>query len=460
MQTAALTPSEVKVNRRQPMLARASGPLHGRTRVPGDKSVSHRALILGALALGETVVEGLLESEDVMATAAALRQMGADIAKQANGHWRIAGVGIGGLLQPDHPLDLGNSGTSARLLLGLVASHDITVGFFGDDSLSRRPMDRVLDPLSEFGARVVDGGTTFPLTLEGARDPLPITYRLPVASAQVKSAILFAGLNTPGITTVIEPEPTRDHTERMLARFGASLGITEDRDGARHIALIGQPELTATPIDVPGDPSSAAFLLVAGLLVPDSDIVIENVMMNPTRAGLVETLIEMGGDITIIDPHETGGEPVADLRVRASRLTAVDVPAARAPSMIDEYPALAIASAFADGVTRMAGLAELRVKESDRLSAIADILSSAGVVVEAGPDNLVVDGGGGRVAGGSLVATHLDHRIAMAALMLGLAADAPVSIDDGAPIATSFTGFIKTMRSLGAAIDTTDGPRA
>ena len=446
----------------QPLVARRSGALRGRARVPGDKSISHRALILGALAVGETEVEGLLEAEDIAATAAALEAMGARITAAGNQrrHIRIRGVGIGGLLQPSGPLDLGNSGTGTRLILGLVAGHDIEVRFTGDASLSRRPMGRVLAPLTAMGARVAAGnGETLPLTLSGARDPLPITYRLPVPSAQVKSAILLAGLNTPGLTTVIEPEPTRDHTERMLARFGADLAITVDGDGARHIALTGQPELTPCSIEVPGDPSSAAFLIVAGLIVPGSDIVVENVMMNPTRAGLIAALREMGADITTLAGRDAAGEPVADLRVRAGPLTGIEVAGERAPSMIDEYPVLAVAAAFAHGTTRMRGLAELRVKESDRLTAIVEILTGAGIEARAGTDDLLVVGAPGAVRGGCSVATRLDHRLAMSALVMGLAAGSPVAIDDAGPIATSFTGFAGIMRGLGAVIGPPGLPR-
>ena len=445
---------------REPLQARGAKPLAGRARVPGDKSISHRALILGALCVGETVIDGLLGAEDVAATASAVEAMGAAVTPGPSGRCTVCGVGVGGLLAPDRPLDLGNSGTSTRLLLGLVASHDIEVAFCGDASLSSRPMGRVLEPLLAMGARVVAGdGRTLPLTLRGARDPVPITYRLPVPSAQVKSAILLAGLNAPGVTTVIEPEPTRDHTERMLDRFGARLEIATDADGARHIALTGQPELTPCPIEVPGDPSSAAFLIVAALITPGSQIVVENVMLNPTRAGLIETLREMGADIVAMNERDAGGEPVADLRVRAGPLNGIDVPAARAPSMIDEYPVLAVAAAHAAGATRMNGLAELRVKESDRLSAIVEILTGAGVEAVAGPDNLTVAGTAGRIPGGCVAATRLDHRLAMSGLVLGLASEAPVTIDDAAPIRTSFTGFVDLMRGLGADIAAPgDGP--
>ena len=437
------------------------GPLRGCVQVPGDKSVSHRALMLGALAVGETRITGLLEGEDVLATGGAMGALGATVRRSGPGEWQVFGVGVGGLATPEQPIDLGNSGTGARLLLGLCASHDIAPRFVGDASLSSRPMGRVLDPLRQMGAVVEGAGEVdrLPLTLRGARAPVPITYRLPVASAQVKSAVLLAGLNTPGVTTVIEPERTRDHTERMLQGFGAKLEITEDADGARRIALTGQPELTPCNIDVPGDPSSAAFLIVAALVVPGSDITVQNVMTNPTRFGLVTTLREMGANIELLNPRNTGGEDVADLAVRHSRLTGVTVPADRAPSMIDEYPVLAVAAAFAQGDTHMPGLAELRVKESDRLAAIALGMKSAGVVVEEGADSLTITGSGeGAVPpGGGKVATFMDHRIAMSFLVLGLGAGAAMRIDDGSMIATSFTGFTQIMNQLGAAIAAPSG---
>ncbi|MHA1523866.1 MAG: 3-phosphoshikimate 1-carboxyvinyltransferase [Alphaproteobacteria bacterium] len=438
------------------------GPLRGCVAVPGDKSVSHRALILGGLAVGETSITGLLEGEDVLATGAAMQALGATVNRTKPGEWQVRGVGVGGLATPDKPIDLGNSGTGARLLLGLCATHNIAPRFVGDASLSSRPMGRVLDPLREMGAVVEDAGQSdrFPLTLRGAVAPLPINYRLPVASAQVKSAILLAGLNTPGVTTVIEPVPTRDHTEAMLLGFGATLEITHDGDGARRIALTGQPELTPCKIDVPGDPSSAAFLIVAALVVPGSDITVQNVMTNPTRFGLVTTLLEMGAQIELLNQRQTGGEDVADLRVRHSPLKGVSVPPERAPSMIDEYPVLAVAAAYARGKTHMAGLAELRVKESDRLAAIALGLKSAGVAVEEGADSLTITGGADKqipVRGGGTVATFMDHRIAMAFLVLGFGAQAAMHIDDGTMIATSFTGFTQTMNQLGAAIAPSSG---
>jgi 3-phosphoshikimate 1-carboxyvinyltransferase len=430
---------------------RPSAPLAGRVCVPGDKSISHRALMFGALAVGRTEITGLLEGEDVLATATALRAMGAGIERLGKGHWAVDGVGIGGLGEPDNVLDLGNSGTSARLLLGLLATHPLTAFVTGDGSLRQRPMRRVIDPLSRFGARFVarDGGR-LPLAVTGAADPAPIEYRLPVPSAQVKSAVLLAGLNTPGVTSVIEIEPTRDHTERMLRHFGAAIRIEDEPGGGRRISVTGQPELRAAPIVVPGDPSSAAFPLVAVLIVPGSDVRIENVGLNPSRTGLLTTLAEMGADIAFENRREAGGEPVADLVVRAGPLRGTDVPPERAPSMIDEYPILAVAAACAQGRTIMRGLAELRVKESDRLTGIAEGLVRCGVAVRVEGDDLIVEGNGGPPPGGGLIATRLDHRIAMAFLVLGLAAHEPVKIDDGRPIATSFPDFTPLMRRLGA----------
>lgn len=418
-------------------------------RVPGDKSISHRALILGALAVGRTTVDGLLEAEDVLATAQALRAMGADIARDDAGRWHIHGVGVGGLRTPDRPLDLGNSGTGVRLLMGVVASHPITVRFTGDASLSARPMGRVLTPLTEIGATYEsDGGERLPLTLHGARDPLPICYALPVASAQVKSAVLLAGLNTPGRTSVVEFKATRDHTERMLSGFGASVERSEQDDGGTRITVTGYPELEPQALTVPADPSSAAFAMAAALITEGSDIILEDVMINPTRNGLIETLREMGGDIETVGERDAGGETIADLRVRASRLHGVAVPAERAPSMIDEFPVLAAAAACATGETRMNGLGELRVKESDRLEAVAAGLATCGVKCQIESDDLIVHGG--PVPGGGPVATHLDHRIAMAFLTLGLASQSGVTIDDATMIATSFPSFTDLMRSVGA----------
>lgn len=418
-----------------------SGPLRGRIRVPGDKSISHRALMFGALAVGRTRITGLLESADVLATAAALRQLGVQIEREGD-EWTVDGVGVGGFLQPPSPLAMGNSGTSARLLMGLVASQAITATFTGDASLSRRPMHRVIEPLSLMGAsfRPSEGGT-LPMTVEGIEPAVPITYRLPVASAQVKSAVLLAGLNTPGITTVIEPVATRDHTERMLAGFGAGLEISEE-GGERVIRITGQPELGPQQIEVPGDPSSAAFFAIAASIVPGSDLVIENVALNPTRNGIFTVLRQMGADIEELDPREVGGEPVADLRVRHAVLTGVEVDPALAPSMIDEFPVLFVAAALARGRTVTSGLDELRVKESDRLAAMAAALSAVGARVEERDDGLVIDGTGGEpLAGGGPIATHLDHRIAMSMAIAGLASRDGIEIDDTRPIATSFPNF-------------------
>ena len=425
-----------------PQTFRPAGPLKGSIAVPGDKSISHRALILGACAVGETRVSGLLEGEDVLATAGALRSMGAAIERTGDGEWRVHGVGIGALLQPEAAIDCGNSGTSARLLMGLVASHGITANFTGDASLSRRPMGRVIDPLSRMGAGFTSSpGGTLPLMLEGAHPAVPISYRLPMPSAQVKSAVLLAGLNTPGITTVIEPVPTRDHSERMLRGFGAQLEVG-DESGARVIRLTGQVDLQPQTLTVPGDPSSAAFFIVAATLVEGSDLTIRNVGMNPTRAGLVSVLREMGADIEEIDAREVGGEPVADLRVRHARLTGIEVDPALAPSMIDEFPVLFVAAALAQGTTVTRGLEELRVKESDRLATMAAALTAIGARVEEREDGLVIEGtGGAPLPGGGPVATQLDHRIAMSMAVAGLVSRDGVKIDDASPIATSFPGF-------------------
>jgi 3-phosphoshikimate 1-carboxyvinyltransferase len=432
--------------------------LRGRIAVPGDKSISHRALMLGATAIGETVVSGLLEAEDVLNTARAMAALGAGISRDQEGYWHVVGAGVGGFVAPQGPLDFGNSGTGARLTAGLIATTPITATLTGDASLVSRPMGRIIDPLSRFGARFEAApGGRMPLIVHGARRPVPIEYRLPVASAQVKSATLLAALNTPGRTTVIEPEPTRDHTERMLAAFGARIAV-DMRDGERHIAVTGHHELTARPVAVPGDPSSAAFPLVAGLIAEGSEVRIDNVLLNPTRIGLITTLIEMGGRIEIVERRDAGGELVGDIEVRSSVLKGVTVPAARAPSMIDEYPVLAVAAAFASGATRMQGLAELRVKESDRLEAIAAGLAANKVALTVGDDWLEVEGRpGGDGLGGGLVETHLDHRIAMAFLVMGLAAESPVTIDDGRMIATSFPGFADLLAGLGADIARLDG---
>jgi len=434
-----------------PLTARQSGPVQGRARVPGDKSISHRALILGALTVGETTVGGLLEGEDVLHTANAMRALGAHLERTGEQAWRIRGVGVAGFAQPVGPLDFGNSGTGCRLAIGAVAGSPVTVAFVGDESLRSRPMRRVLDPLEKMGARVLevaDGGR-LPLTIRGAADPIPIIYESPVASAQLKSAVLLAGLAAPGETTVIEAEATRDHTERLLKHFGAKITSKSHGEHGRRIVLKGQPELEPANVLVPADPSSAAFPLVAALLAPGSELVLEAVMTNPLRTGLLTTLREMGASIEVVDKRDGGGEEIGDLRVRTSTLKGIDVPAERAPSMIDEYPLLAVAASFAEGVTRLRGLQELRVKESDRLAATADMLRANGVAVEIEGDDLIVQGKG-RPAGGAEVKTHMDHRIAMSALVMGLASENPVGIDDSAFIATSFPGFVELMRSIGA----------
>jgi 3-phosphoshikimate 1-carboxyvinyltransferase len=430
---------------------RPKAPLKGSVRVPGDKSISHRALMLGALAVGRTEITGLLEGEDVLATAAAMRAMGAGVERLGDGRWRVDGVGLGGLAEPADMLDLGNSGTAARLLLGVLATHPITSFVTGDASLRSRPMRRVTEPLARFGARFTtrEGGR-LPLAVTGAANPVPIEYTLPVASAQVKSAVLLAGLNTPGETTVIEPQPTRDHTERMLGHFGATVRIEPFDMGGRRVTVVGQPELVAAPIAVPADISSAAFALIAGLIVSGSEVTIEGVGLNPSRTGLLASLQEMGADIAHLDERVEGGEPVADLRVRAGALRGADIPPERAPSMIDEYPILAVAAACAKGRTVMRGLAELRVKESDRLAGTAAGLAACGVKVSVEGDDLIVEGDGSPPTGGALIETRLDHRIAMAFLVLGLAAKSPVRIDDARPIATSFPGFVTLMNRLGA----------
>ncbi len=423
--------------------------LAGRIRVPGDKSISHRSLMLSALAVGESRVEGLLEGEDVLATAAAMRAMGATIERGEDGIWRINGVGVGGLLQPTRALDMGNSGTSTRLLMGLVASHPIAATFTGDASLSARPMARVTVPLERMGASIeASPGTRLPLMVRGACPAVPIEYELPVASAQVKSAVLLAALNTPGITRVIEPVPTRDHSERMLAGFGAHLTVEQGPRG-RVISLTGEAELKPQSIVVPGDPSSAAFWMVAASIVPGSDVVIENVGLNPTRAGLLTALRMMGADITEVDPRVVGGEPVADLRVRHAALAGIVVPHDLAPAMIDEYPALFVAAAFAEGKTVARGAEELRVKESDRIAAMRAALEANGMTTEEHKDGLTVHGSGGEpIAGGGTVATKLDHRIAMSMTVAGLHARHPVTIDDIAPVATSYPAFYQQLATL------------
>jgi 3-phosphoshikimate 1-carboxyvinyltransferase len=419
--------------------------------VPGDKSISLRALIIGALAVGETRITGLLEGADAIDTAKAMRALGATVERTGERAWRIMGVGVGGFAAPAAPLDFGNSGTGCRLAMGAVAGCPIVATFDGDASLRTRPMKRVLDPLERMGARALrmtDGGR-LPLTVKGASDPIPIVYEPPVASAQLKSAVLLAGLAAPGETTVVEAEATRDHTEKMLTHFGASVRVEPHGAHGRRVTVAGQPELAPATVVVPADPSSSAFPLVAALIVPGSEVIVEGVMMNPLRTGLLTTLAEMGAMIEKLATRNEGGEDVADLRVRAGSLQGVEVPAARAPSMIDEYPILAVAAAFAEGTTRMRGLKELRVKESDRLKATAELLRVNGVAVEIDGDDLIVEGRG-RAPGGGTVTTHMDHRIAMSALVLGLASDKPVRIDDGAFIATSFPGFVELMRDLGA----------
>lgn len=417
--------------------------------MPGDKSISHRALMFAGLSVGTSTITGLLEGEDVLATAAAMRQFGAHIERSGDGLWTVQGVGLGSLLEPKQALDMGNSGTSTRLLMGLVASHAITATFTGDASLSGRPMNRVIAPLSQMGAQIeASAGGTLPVMLRGAAPAVPITYRLPVASAQVKSAVLLAGLNTPGITTVIEPVPTRDHTERMLTGFGAHLETSEE-GGARIIRIHGEADLQPCDVVVPGDPSSAAFFMVAALIVPGSDLTITNVGINPTRAGLIEVLQAMGGDIAVLNQRIVGGEPVADLRVRHGALTGIAIDPALAPSMIDEFPVLFVAAALAQGATTTTGLEELRVKESDRLAVMAAALSLAGARVEEHADGLTIHGTGGDplpgTPTGATIATHLDHRIAMSMAIAGLASTAGVSVDDTAPIATSFPTFMKLL---------------
>ncbi len=441
----------------KPISALPSSALRGRVTVPGDKSISHRAVMLGALAVGETRIEGLLESADVLATVTAMRSFGAKVERAADGVWRANGLGTGGLLEPEHAIDFGNAGTGVRLAIGMAGAHPFATTFIGDASLSRRPMQRVLDPLREMGAEIVArSGDRLPLSIRGADPMAPIEYRVPVPSAQVKSAVLLAGLNIEGITTVVEPVATRDHTERMLKGFGADIMTREAADGASVIRLTGRPELRPQAITVPADPSSAAFLIVAALLVDGSDVTVRNVLLNQRRSGLIQTLKEMGADLTLENERLSGGEAIGDVRARASSLKGVTVPAERAPSMIDEYPVLAVAASFADGATVMEGLAELRVKESDRLATVARGLEANGVDCWEGEASLAVKGG--RVRGGATVATHLDHRIAMSFLVLGLAAERAVTVDDGAIIGTSFPGFVELLRGLGA--DFAEGAQA
>ncbi len=438
-----------------PMTARrAEGPLSGSVRVPGDKSISHRAVMLGGLAVGETRITGLLEGEDVLRTAAAMRALGATVRRHDDGSYTVSGRGIGGLAEPEDVLDMGNSGTAARLLAGILAGHPIFAVMTGDASLRRRPMKRVIDPLSALGASFwAREGGRLPLAIRGATTPLPADYTVPVASAQVKSAVLLAGLSAPGISRVIEPTPTRDHTELMLRGFGATVEVAATKEGGREILLTGQPELIGRPVAVPADPSSAAFPAVAALIVPGSSVTLEGVGMNPLRAGLYTTLVEMGADIEILDERDEAGEIVADITISSSPLMGVDVPASRAASMIDEFPILAVAASCASGITRMRGLAELRVKESDRLAAIATGLAACGARISIEGDDLLVHGTGEPPKGGATVETHMDHRIAMSFLVLGQVTEEPVRVDDGGFIDTSFPGFAELMRGLGASIE-------
>jgi 3-phosphoshikimate 1-carboxyvinyltransferase len=436
----------------QPMTARRAGPLRGTAEVPGDKSISHRALIFGAMAVGETRITGLLEGQDVLDTAKAMRAFGAEVTQHGPGAWSVHGVGVGGFREPADVIDCGNSGTGVRLIMGTMATTAMTATFTGDASLRKRPMGRVTDPLSLFGARAYGRqGGRLPMTVVGAANPVPVRYALPVASAQVKSAVLLAGLNAPGQTVVIEHEPTRDHSERMLLGFGAALTVEQTAEG-NVITLTGQPELRPQTVAVPRDPSSAAFPVCAALIVPGSDITVPGVSQNLTRNGLYLTLVEMGAQITFDNPREEGGEPVADLRVRFSdAMQGIEVPPERAPSMIDEYPILSVVAAFSQGRTVMRGVKELRVKESDRIDAMARGLEACGVRVEEDEDTLIVHGmGPGGMPGGATCAVHLDHRIAMSFLVAGMAAKAPITVDDASPILTSFPIFTGLMRSLGA----------
>ncbi|MDA7430025.1 3-phosphoshikimate 1-carboxyvinyltransferase [Primorskyibacter aestuariivivens] len=437
-----------------PMISTACGPLKGVADVPGDKSISHRSLILGAMAVGETVVTGLLEGEDVLDTAKAMRAFGAEVTRDEDGTWHVHGVGVGGFSEPDQVVDCGNSGTGVRLIMGAAATTPIAVTYTGDASLNKRPMARVTDPLALFGCQAVGrSGGRLPMTLVGAEDPVPVRYTVPVPSAQVKSAVLLAGLNAPGQTVVIEKEATRDHTERMLAGFGAEI-TTQDTEEGRVITLTGRPELKPQTIAVPRDPSSAAFPVCAALITPGSDVLIPGIGLNPTRAGLFYTLQDMGADLTFENMREEGGEPVADLRAKYSPdMKGIDVPPERAASMIDEYPVLSVVAANATGVTNMTGVKELRVKESDRIEAMASGLRACGVTVEDGPDWWRVSGmGPGNVPGGATCASHLDHRIAMSFMVLGMSTKDPVRVDDGQPIATSFPIFEPLMAELGADI--------
>ncbi|MFN3955376.1 MAG: 3-phosphoshikimate 1-carboxyvinyltransferase [Pararhodobacter sp.] len=437
-----------------PMISQQSGPLAGVAEVPGDKSISHRALILGALSVGETRITGLLEGQDVLDTAAAMRAFGARVTRHGPGEWSVQGVGVGGFAEPAQVIDCGNSGTGVRLIMGAMATTPIAATFTGDASLNKRPMGRVTEPLALFGTQAVGrAGGRLPMTLVGAAEPVPVRYTLPMPSAQVKSAVLLAGLNAPGQTVVIEPEATRDHTERMLRGFGAEITVEQAPEG-RVITLTGQPELHAQAVAVPRDPSSAAFAVCAALIVPGSEITVPGVSQNPTRNGLFTTLVEMGADIAFENPREEGGEPVADLRVRYSpALKGVETPPERAASMIDEFPVLSVVAACAAGRTVMRGVREMRVKESDRIDAMARGLEACGLRIEEDEDTLIVHGAGpDGVAGGAVVESRLDHRIAMSFLVLGLVARGPVTVDDGGPIATSFPVFEPLMAGLGASI--------
>ena len=436
-----------------PLQSATADPLHGLVSVPGDKSISHRAVLLAAMAVGETEIEGLLEGEDVLRTVAALRALGVEITEAAGGKRQLYGVGVGGLAEPDGVLDFGNSGTGVRLMAGLLATHPFTSMLTGDASLRRRPMARIITPLEQMGARLLArDGSRLPMTIEGTAEPIPISYRLSLPSAQVKSAILLAGLNTPGRTTVVEPIATRDHTERLLTYLGARVEVSDAPEGDRAIEVVGQPELKGKKISIPSDPSSAAFLAVAALLVPDSEITLTRIGANRLRTGFYLTLAKMGAALDWQKKDEECGEPVADLNVKASSLSAIEVPAAWVPSMIDEYPVLAVAAAAAEGTTVLNGLAELRVKESDRLAAISEGLRASGVEIEESEDRLVIQGHGGRLPGGGTVRTHLDHRIAMAFLVLGMASERPVRIDDDSMIETSFPGFVELVNGIGGRI--------
>ena len=439
----------------RPMIAYKSGPLTGEAHVPGDKSISHRSLILGALSVGTTTIKGLLEGDDVLDTAKAMRAFGAIVTQHAAGNWSVDGVGVGGFCEPDTVIDCGNSGTGVRLIMGAMATHPIRATFTGDASLNKRPMARISDPLALFGAQTYGrSGGRLPMTIIGAETPTPVRYEVPVPSAQVKSAVLLAGLNTPGKTVVIEQEATRDHTERMLRGFGAEISV-HITDVGREITLTGQPELQPQDITVPRDPSSAAFPVCAALITEGSDVLVPNIGLNPTRSGLFTTLREMGADLEYENERVEGGEPVADLRARFSQnMRGIEVPSERAASMIDEYPILSVVAANAQGDTVMRGVKELRVKESDRIDAMATGLRANGVTVEDGPDWWIVSGCGAQaVPGGAKCASHLDHRIAMSFLILGMASKNPVSIDDGSPIATSFPIFESLMAALGARLE-------